>query len=147
MYGYVRRHMVDVTATEDVVAEAFMKAARSFPNYDPARAKFSTWVVRIAINCMNDYWRRSRPTTCIDDVPEGIFSQPDAAAEVDNRDLVNRLLSVLDEDERELVLMKYTLGYRNVDIAAELDMNASTVATKLSKALSKMRCEAYKGHQ
>lgn len=139
VYNYVRCRMADDAATEDVVSEAFCKAARSFSKFDPARAKFSTWVVKIAVNCMNDHYRRVRPASCIDDVPEGAIAQPDAAAGVADRDLVDRLLGALDATERELVLMKYREGYRNVDIAAELGMNASTVATKLAGALAKMR--------
>ena len=88
---------------------------------------------------MNDRWRRARPTACIDDVPESRLAQPDGTAAVDDRELVDRLLDVLDDRERDLVLMKYLLGYRNVDIAEELGMNASTVSTKLANALAKMR--------
>ena len=139
VYNYVRCRMADDAATEDVVAEAFCKAARSFGSIDPARAKFSTWVVKIAINCMNDHYRRTRPVSSIDDVPECVLAQPDAAGGVADRDLVDRLLGALDAMERELVLMKYREGYRNVEIAAELGMNASTVATKLANALAKMR--------
>ena len=139
VYKYVRYRMREDDAAEDVVAEAYLKAARSFSKYDPARAKFSTWVVRIAANCMKDHWKRARPATCIDDVPEGALFQPDDSTAVDDRELVDRLLGVLDDEERDLVLKKYLLGYRNVDIAEELGMNASTVATRLSKALAKMR--------
>ena len=142
MYNYVRVRMGGADGVEDVVAEAYLKAARSFGKFDPARAKFSTWVVRIASNCMKDHWRRARPSFCIDDVPEGLLSQPDGTAGIDDRDLVGRLLGVLDGTERDLVLMKYLLGYRNVDIAAEIGMNASTVATKLANALAKMRSAA-----
>ena len=139
VYNYVRCSMRNDDVAEDVVAEAYLKAARSFSKYDPARAKFSTWVVRIAANCMKDHWKRARPASCIDDVPEGMLSQPDDSSAVDDRDLVDRLLGVLDDEERDLVLRKYLLGYRNVQIADELGMNSSTVATKLSKALAKMR--------
>ena len=139
VYNYVRYRMADDTCAEDVVAEAYLKAARSFGKFDPARAKFSTWVVTIAINCMKDHWRRSRPASCIDDVPDIRLVQPDETGAVADRDLVDRLLGVLDAPERELVLMKYREGFRNVDIAEELDMNASTVATKLANALAKMR--------
>ena len=142
VYNYVRCRMCDDDGADDVVAEAFLRAARSFSKYDAARAKFSTWVVRIAVNCMNDRWRRARPTVCIDDEPEGLPAQPDFSTAVDDRDLVDRLLGVLDEAERDLVLKKYLLGYRNVDIAEELGMNASTVATKLANALAKMRSSA-----
>ena len=60
VYNYVRMRMGGADDAEDVVAEAYLKAARSFGAFDPARAKFSTWVVRIAANCMNDRWRRAR---------------------------------------------------------------------------------------
>ena len=139
MYNYVRMRMGGDDGAEDVVAEAYLKAARSFSAFDPTRAKFSTWVAKIASNCMKDRWRRVRPSSRIDDVPEMSFSQPDSTAEVDDRDLVDKLLGALDETERDLVLMKYLLGYRNVDIAAELGMNASTVSTVLARALAKMR--------
>ena len=139
VYNYVRYRMSSDEAAEDVVAEAYLKAARSFGEFDPARAKFSTWVVKIASNCMRDYWRKAKPTASLDDVPEGFFSQPDETDALADRDLVDRLLSALSAEERNLVVMKYREGYRNVDIAAELGMNASTVSTKLAHAIAKMR--------
>lgn len=142
VYNYVRGRMGADDGAEDVVSEAYLKAARSFGKFDPDRAKFSTWVVRIAVNCMNDRWRRARPSSCIDDLPEGSFAQPDDTSAIDDRDLVDRLLGALDGTERDLVLMKYLLGYRNVDIASELGMNASTVSTVLARALVKMRIAA-----
>ena len=139
VYNYVRLRMAGDDAVEDVVAEAYLQAARHFDSYDPARAKFSTWVIRIATNTMISHWRKRRPTTTLDEVPEGFFSEPPAQNDVDDRDLVDRLLTVLNTTERELVLLKYREGYRNVEIAAELNMNPSTVSTKLATALKKMR--------
>ena len=52
---------------------------------------------------------------------------------------MRELLGVLSPEERELVLLKYQEGLRNVDIAERLEMNASTVSTKLAHALTKMR--------
>jgi DNA-directed RNA polymerase specialized sigma24 family protein len=56
--------------------------------------------------------------------------------------MVDRLLSVLSEEERNLVVMKCREGYRNVEIAAELDMNPSTVSTRIFNAMAKMRSVA-----
>jgi RNA polymerase sigma factor (sigma-70 family) len=55
---------------------------------------------------------------------------------------VDQLLGTLDAHERELVLLKYREGMRNVDIAKKLQMNPSTVSTTLARALSKMRSVA-----
>ena len=142
VYNYVRYRMDDASAAEDVVAEAFLLAARSFSKFDPSRAKFSTWVTKIAINCMSNHYRSLRPAETIDSVPEATFADSGMEDEVCDRDLVDRLLGVLTDEEREIVLMKYRDSKRNVDIAEELNMNASTVSTKLSNALHKMRAAA-----
>ena len=139
VYGYVRVRMADDAAAEDVVAEAFLKAAKSFGSFDPSRAKFSTWVTTIARNCMVSYYRRKRPAAALDDVPEHVLAEDGGQDGVDDRDLVDRLLACLDGGERELVALKYREGLRNVDIASELGMNPSTVATRLARALAKMK--------
>lgn len=144
MYGFVRGRMSSDADAEDVVAEAYLKAARSFASFDPARARFSTWVVAIAKNCMVSHFRKERPATTLDDVPESVAAVSGGQDAVEDQDLAYRLLSTLDDSERMLVLMKHHDGMRNVDIARELDLNPSTVSTKLAKALAKMR-EAAEG--
>ena len=139
MYNYVRYRMSDDAAAEDVVSEAYLKAARSFSSFDPRRAKFSTWVIAIARNCMASYYRKERPTVALEDAPQDVFAVTGLQESVEDRALVAQLLSCLDAVERELVVRKYHEGMRNVDIAAELDMNPSTVSTKLTCALAKMR--------
>ena len=139
VYNYVRYRMTGDAAAEDVVADAYLRAARAFDSFDSSRAKFHTWVIAIATNCMRDYWRRSRPSVVLDDLPDSVLSQPDETESYADRDLVDQLLSLLTAEERNLVVMKYREGYRNVEIASELGMNASTVSTKLANALAKMR--------
>ena len=39
---------------EDLVQDAALKAWRSLESYNPDRAKLSTWVTRIAVNCVKD---------------------------------------------------------------------------------------------
>ena len=124
---------------EDIVSEAFIKAARSFSAFDPTRAKFSTWVITIAKNCMISYFRAQRPTVVLEDAPESAFAQDSHEDAVTDLMLVKDLLACLDDEERELVALKYREGMRNADIASMLGLNPSTVSTKLSRALAKMR--------
>lgn len=139
VYNWVRYRMNDDAETEDIVAEAYMKAARAFDRFDSSRSKFSTWVITIAGNCMKSHWRKAKQTVALDDIPEAAFAQKGEQGAVDDRMLATRLLEVLDDSERELVFLKYYEGLRNVDIATRLDMNASTVSTRLSVAMAKMR--------
>lgn len=144
VYGYVRARMSSDADAEDVVSEAFMKAARSFLSYDPSRAKFNTWVVTIARNCMISYYRKMRPATALDDAPQEACAVEGEQDAIDDLLFARKLLACLDDDERRLVLLKYREDMRNVDIARELDMNPSTVSTMLSRALAKMRKVAEK---
>lgn len=139
MFSYVRARMKSDADAEDIVAEAFLKAARSFSAFDPARAKFSTWMVTIARNCMISHFRKERATSALDDVPESVVAVEGGQSAVDDRELALQLLGVLDDDERALVLLKYREDMRNVDIAREMNMNPSTVSTVLARAIGKMR--------
>ena len=142
VYNFIRARMACDADAEDIVSEAFIKAARAFSSFDPTRAKFSTWVITIAKNLMISYFRSQRPTVELEGAPESAFAQDGHEDAVTDLMLAKELLACLDDDERELVVMKYRDGMRNVDIAAELGVNASTVATKLSRALAKMRSYA-----
>ncbi|MBQ9005441.1 MAG: sigma-70 family RNA polymerase sigma factor, partial [Atopobiaceae bacterium] len=120
--------------------EAFLRAARFYERFDPARAKFSTWVISIARNCISDYFDREVATAPIDEVPEGVFAQEDTQADrFDDINMLQKLLATLDDEEKELIYLKYYEGKRNVEIAEALGMNASTISTKLARAIAKMR--------
>ena len=58
---------------------------------------------------------------------------------------VAELLSCLSEDDRELVYLKYYQDKKNIEIAQLLDMNPSTVATRLRRALILMQSKAGSG--
>ncbi len=140
VYNYVLRRTSNREVAEDVVSEAFLRAARFYERFDPTRAKFSTWVISIARNCISDYYDREVATAPIDEVPEGVFAQEDTQADhLDDLAMLQKLLAKLDDEEKELIYLKYYEGKRNTEIAEVLGMNASTVSTKLSRAIAKMR--------
>ena len=139
VYGWVRSRVNNESDAEDIVSEAFLNAARSFSSFDSARAKFSTWVISIARNCMASHFRRQKPQASLDDVSDAVFAVEGGQSDVDDQLTVERFLACLDENERELVILKYREDMRNVDIAEELSMNPSTVSTMLSRAIEKRR--------
>ena len=142
VYNFIFRRVGNRTAAEDVTSEAFLKAARYYERFDPERAKFSTWVISIARNCINDYFTRSTESVPIEDIAEGAYAEDSQTDNVGDEELAEQLLSVLDDEERQLVFLKYYEEKRNTEIAEILGLNASTVSTKLSRAVAKMRAVA-----
>ena len=143
VYNYAYYRLLDPAQAEDVTSAVFLKAVASIDRFDPARASFSTWIMRIAHNTLVDYYRTRKVGASLDEMGFYEPSAEDDYPALDERaGQVARLLSYLSEDDRELVFLKYHEEKRNVDIARMLGMNPGTVATRLRRALNTMRAHA-----
>ena len=50
----VESHQFTYDEVNDIIGDTVFRACRSFDSYDPSKAKISTWVGRIALNCVRD---------------------------------------------------------------------------------------------
>ena len=62
LHTFVARHVGPSGEARDIVQEAFLRAFRALPDFNP-RYRFSTWLFRIALNLCRDHMkkRRTRP--------------------------------------------------------------------------------------
>ena len=61
------KHVFTTEDIEDIVCDTVYKACRSFASFDENKAKLSTWVNRIAVNCVRDaidYRMKRRNISC-----------------------------------------------------------------------------------
>ena len=140
VYNYAYYRLLDPAQAEDLTSAVFIKAVENFDRYDPSKAKFSTWIMSIAHNALIDYYRTRRVNATLDDL--GAYEpacEDNYPALDDHAKEVARLLSFISEEDREIVYLKYYEDKRNIEIAEMLDMNPSTVATRLKRALATMR--------
>lgn len=140
VYNYVYYRLLDPELAEDMTSMVFVKAVEHFDQFDPSKASFSTWVMRIAHNTLVDYYRTRKVNTALDELGEHEpVCEDDYPALDDHAKEVARLLSFVSEEDRELVFLKYHEDKRNIEIARMLGMNPATVATRLRRALATMR--------
>ncbi len=59
LHTFVTRHVGPSGEARDIVQEAFLRAFRALPDFDP-RYRFSTWLFRIALNLCRDHMKRAR---------------------------------------------------------------------------------------
>ncbi|MCC7138561.1 MAG: sigma-70 family RNA polymerase sigma factor [Planctomycetes bacterium] len=150
-----RRILSDAEAALDAAQETFVKAWRALGGFH-GDARFSTWVTRIAINqCRNELRRRrtvkhTQPLS-IDAVPAGddaplvdALAAPGPApherlraAEV--AAALTVALAELDDESREVVVLRDAedLGYE--EIAEVLDVPLGTVRSRLHRARGELR--------
>ena len=162
----VRRHQHRVFAVitrilrrredvEDVAQQVFMKAYSSIRQFD-MRSAFSTWLYKIAVNECWDSLRKKkvRPLVYEADLSEEQVGRLDSYSQSDRspsgpdeqaqaRELVERLLSSLSEEDRDILLLKEIEGLSVSEIAEIFDLNVNTVKVRMFRARANMM-EAYR---
>ncbi|MEL6245309.1 MAG: sigma-70 family RNA polymerase sigma factor, partial [Pseudomonadota bacterium] len=71
VYALAKRMVSDAQEAEDVTQETFIRAWKAMPDWEP-RARFSTWLHRVALNLCYDRLRKRRDATGVDDLPERV---------------------------------------------------------------------------
>jgi RNA polymerase sigma-70 factor (ECF subfamily) len=114
---------------DDVAQEAFLKAWRHAGQYD-GRARYSTWVTRIAWRCWLDRLRRERPEA---DHEVELGGGPDVGAEVQD------MLARLSENERAALILCEGHGWTHPEAAELLGMPLGTLKSTVARAKAKCR--------
>jgi len=150
LYRYFLRLAKPTAVAEELFQDVWMNLIRVRGQY-VVRAKFTTWLYRMAHNRLVDHYRRvssAAALTCQDDPDDGTMaSVPDAAfrepeSEFERRRLAARLLAALSElpeAQREAFLLREEGGMSLEEIAETTAVSVETARSRLRYALAKLR--------
>lgn len=149
IYTYIYYRVGNAPDAEDLTARLFMRVLKALPRYSDRGAPFASWLYRIAHNLVANFHRdqKRRPTVPIDDLP--ISSQrreaPDQLVEQqdDARSLWN-VINQLNEDRRELLLLKFGDGLSNAQIGEVMGRTEGAVKSLYHRTLLTLREELEK---
>ncbi len=138
-YGRVAwRAAFGVTGRRDLADEAaqdgLLRALDNLASYDDARP-FAPWLYRVVANAAVTAVERDVRARA---VPVGALVAVDAPT-WEGADALQVAVIALPVDQREVVVLRYWADLGIGDIAAVLDVPAGTVASRLSRALSRLR--------
>jgi len=145
--GGVLRRSEDV---EDLAQQVFLKVYLSLSRFD-LRSTFSTWLYKVTVNECLDHLRKKKVRKL---VYEADLSEEQAAVlegavqperqeisserRAELRQLVDRLLQQLPEEERLMMVLKEVEGWTVEEIAEALDLNVNTVKVRLFRARTRL---------
>src|ERR1043165_6839725 len=140
----VYRYLGDATRAQDVAQDIFVKVYRARMKYEP-KAKFSTWLYRIAVNhCLNEIRdRKSQPSLAapINDMleePEG--ENPDARmSRVELQAAVKSAIDSLPENQRMAVILARYEDMSYDEIAQTMGMSLEAVKSVLFRAKENLK--------
>ena len=122
--------MTSADIADDVAQEAFLKAWRFASSYD-GRARFSTWLTKIAWRCLIDELRKSRSAE-----PD---EMPVQSTDGEQRSLVADMLARLTEPERAALILCEGHGWSHSEAAELLAMPLGSLKTVVARAKAKCR--------
>lgn len=131
---------------EEVLEDTFWQAWRQAEQYGLKRGKVTTWLTMIArsraIDRKRRRSRRQLRSWTEEDSNDGWANgtSPLAGAiEQEQRDIVERAIGRLPDDQRETVTLAYFHGLSQREIATRLDQPLGTVKTRVRLATAKLR--------
>ena len=139
VYRYLVYLTGDRSAAEDLAAETFEKAFRSWRRFDPRRGAPRAWLCRIAHSQAVDWFRaearrRKREQSYLrdaSDLDEVVFSDGLSPA-------LEYALRKLSPAEREVVALRVLLELDGPTVARVLGISATACSTRLSRALKRL---------
>jgi len=150
LYRYLARHTRDPEIANDLFQEVWSKVIASRARYEP-RAKFSTFLYRVAHNCFIDHCRRASGRTDravannedfdLENVlPAAAADAPDARAEHAQTLARYRLaLAALPAEQRDAFLLYEESGLSLEEIGQVTGVSMETAKSRLRYALAKLR--------
>ena len=122
-------------------AEDLLQAtlAKTYLAWDRIREReaLDGYVRRTMINTQNSFWRRKRPESLYDEVPDA--PGRDVPADSDLHDALWGALAQLSGKQRAMVVLRYYEDLSEADTASVLGVSVGTVKSTTSRALSKLR--------
>ncbi|MEI9954411.1 MAG: sigma-70 family RNA polymerase sigma factor [Pseudomonadota bacterium] len=143
MLGLARRIVLGKPEAEDIVHDVFVEAWRRAADYDENRGSVKAWLLLRTRSRAIDFRKsagvaRTVPTGDGDWLAR--LADPRANdSEAPDRARLRQLLSGLNDEQREVLLLGYFEGLSSSEIATRVGIPIGTVKSRVAAALSALR--------
>jgi RNA polymerase sigma-70 factor (ECF subfamily) len=140
MVGLARRILGNAAEAEDVAQEAMLRVWTHAPRWQPLAA-FRTWLTRVVVNLCLDRKRRA-PLLDLEAAGEVVDPTPgagDQAESAERERLLAAAIEKLPDRQRTAIVLTYTEGLSNAQVADMLGTSVSAVETLLIRGKQNLR--------
>ena len=130
-FGVAYRLLGDRAEAEDIAQEAMVRLWRMAPDWEPGRARVSTWVYRVVTNLCLDHKRRRRGRDgALEDAPEPMDeapSVPERMQDAARGAALQWALDQLSDRQRLAVVLRHLQDLPNPRIAEVMEISVEAV--------------------
>ncbi len=137
LFGYLVNTLRNRTLAEDILQTTWLKAIEGLPRIKKRRVKMSAWLFQVARNECRMHWRRFGRETPLGlpehDVPGGDGQDLETAI------FARQILSLISEEDREILSLRYIADLTTNDIAGVLNLNLVAARVRIHRAVGRAR--------
>ena len=142
--AYMLRQGADPATAEELAQETLLVVWRKAALYSAEKGSLTTWIYTIARNLRIDRLRKETPWQELpDNLADTLVSDepaPDESASNRQREVrVQKVLSSLSAEQRQVVEMAYIEGLSHSEISERLSLPLGTVKSRMRLAYQKVR--------
>jgi|GEM_PF-294611 len=131
---------------EDITAQTFQKAIQSIQSFKWQGTPFSAWLYQITKRLIIDCYRKQarQKTTDFtgqseDTLPASNYDLQALAIDSIHSDTIQAELLTFSSPEREIIYLKFYLGYTNKLIAQTVNISETNVGTIIHRSVKKLK--------
>lgn len=136
VYGFALSILKNSHDAEDIMQETYVKIYNSADTYTH-RGRPMAWVFTIVKNLCYNKIRKNRQHEDITDYMHSISDK--SRDDRINAMVLEEAMNVLNEEERQIVILHAMTGMKHREIAEILNMPVSTVLSKYNRSLKKLK--------
>lgn len=144
MMRFVSRTVRQREDAEELVQDIFVRALQSLGKYDEGRASLRTWLTHIAYNEVMRYHERQSHRPMLIPLDERCDETPEVPDDDPQRDMLEKAMLRLTEDERLLLSMRYADGLSIREMAFITGMKERNLPVRMMRIREKLRLEIRK---
>ncbi len=152
VYATAYRMLNNHSDAQDVSQEVFIKVYKKLDSYKPTYS-FGAWISTITSNTSIDYIRKHKKQSLLSLDKEIEFEDSSVSLTLESndlspeqeliqkekRELIQKAIELLDEESRELIILRDINGIPYNEIADSLDLKLGTVKSKISRSRIKLQ--------
>lgn len=144
VYGLALSILKNAQDAQDVLHDSFVSIHASAAGYR-SRGTPMAWILTIARNhCLQKLREHSRRADLPPEDWEAFLEAREGMTPEDKL-LIRQCMKLLSDQERQIVVLHAVAGFKHREIAQMLSLSVSTVLSKYSRALKKLRHQWEKG--
>jgi RNA polymerase sigma-70 factor (ECF subfamily) len=149
VFVYHRTGLKDLTA--DITSQVFLKALVHLPKYSYRGVPFCSWLFRIAVNEVNQFYRKNKLKRVViieprqaEKLSEIVFADE---IESNETDILYKILNTLNPEDLQIIELRYMEERPFKEVAEILGISENNAKVKVYRIIEKMRRQIKKWHE